>query len=134
MRNSPLLKISTFSQNNHISQNKHTIFGHMKMCLLWVGTVFHILIRTKIDDKVVYYNLIWLVILVHLCSEIYIYEFSPVDWELISLESCFVATKWKKIIFGFIDSSIFRLEWTGPEQVQLNTKHKYFLHFEFLYL
>ena len=33
------LYISTFSQNKHISQNKHTFFGLTKMCLLWVGKV-----------------------------------------------------------------------------------------------
>ena len=31
MRNPPLPKISIFSQNKHISQNKHPLFGLTKM-------------------------------------------------------------------------------------------------------
>ena len=34
MRTPPLPKISTFSQNKHMSKNKHNFFGLTRMCLL----------------------------------------------------------------------------------------------------
>ena len=43
-------KISTFSHNKHISDNKHIFFGLTKMCILGVETVCHVLLVAIFHD------------------------------------------------------------------------------------